>query len=105
VVDLSEYCYPYRSSGCFLRRNKLALTRFSVSMLVGTIEFIPTARFLSRIVSWHSNGDYEHHLAWELAVVLAMEGWRCWNRRLGNVQGARNIGTEQMGHKEQTGFD
>jgi hypothetical protein len=40
--------------------------RFSVSTLVGIVESVPAAHFLSRIVSRRSTGDYEHHLAWEL---------------------------------------
>jgi hypothetical protein len=64
--------------------------RFSVSKLVGIVEFIPAAHF-------PSNGDYEHYLAWEPIIVLTIERWR-----LGEVQGAWNMGTEQNSHKEQT---
>ena len=35
-------------------------------------------------------------------IVLTIEGWYCQDRRLGNVQGTRNMGTEQKSHKEQT---
>jgi len=82
----------------------LAQTGFSVSMLVGIVEFIPATHFLSRIVSRRSNGDYEHYLAWELDycdIVLTIEGWCCQDRRLGNLPGTLNIGTEQKSHKEQ----
>ena len=80
-------------------------TRFSVSTLVGIVEFAPAAHFLSRIVSRRSNGGYEHYLAWELDysdIVLTIEGWCCQDRRLGNVQGTRNMDSEQKSHQEQT---
>ena len=83
----------------------MAQTRFSVSTLVRIVEFIPAAHFLSRIVSRRSNGGYEHYLAWELDysdIVLTIEGWCCQDRRLGNVQGTRNMDSEQKSHQEQT---
>ncbi len=80
----------------------LAQTRFSVSTLVGIVEFIPAAHFLSQIVSRRSNGDYEHYLAWELDHCVNYRGMVLPGQALGNVQGTRNMGTEQKSHKEQT---